>query len=228
MNTWTSKFAFLVGAALSLTGCADLGSLSDGLSGNRGDAVTRFDILEGHVRVATPDGYCIDPRSSRPGFVLAARCDRLGVPGKFAAHDIAIVTVTAAPASGADKPDPTVLARLSGEGVDVLEADERGGLALVRLDAAGTEPSDRPPYHWRGVFEIRQHLVGLTLYAPQDSNLAGAEGARLLADFSEAIKRASHSMPKQATPVRSLRPVARSGTIVAKQSTLVREQDDAA
>lgn len=223
MNTWTSKFAFVFGAALSISGCAGIGHPG----GHNGEAVTRFDILEGYVRVATPEGYCIDPRSSRPGFVLAARCDRLGVAGTYAAHDIAIVTVTAAPTDDTATPDPTILAQLSGGASDVLEASDRGGLALVRLDATRTEPSGRPPYHWRGVFGINRHLVGLTLYAPEDSNLARSQGARLLADFSDAIKQASNALPKQPSQARSLRPVARPGPVLAERTSPGAKSDEA-
>lgn len=225
MTTCRSKLGLVLGAALSFAGCAEIGTL--GTPGGTESGVTRFDIMEGYVRVATPRGYCVDPRSSRPGFVLAARCDRLGVKGRFAAQEIAIVTVTAVPTGNSGAPDAAVLANLSSD-ADVLESSTRGNLALVRLKPSATAGAEQARYHWRGAFEVRGHLVGLTLYAPEGSNLAGAEGARLLADFADGIQRESVNLPAARSPVRSRRPLGRPGTTLAQKTAQQQNADDAA
>lgn len=222
MTTCRSKLAFALGAALSLAGCAEFATPGGGKGG-----VTRFDIMEGYVRVVTPPGYCVDTRSSRPGFVLAARCDRLGVEGRFAAQELGIVTVTAIPATGRTAPDATVLANLS-FGDDVLENRSRDGLALVRLKPSSEAALDGAQYHWRGAFEVRDHLIGLTIYAPEGSTLAGAEGARLLADFADNIVRASKDIPARIAPARSVRPNGRPGSTVAREKAPRSATKDAA
>jgi len=72
------------------------------------------------------------------------------------------------------------------------------GLTLVQLDRGGD--SGLPtgdPRHWRGAMLINGYLVGLALYAPKGSALAGRGGQRLILQLAENLLDARMNRPRQ-------------------------------
>ncbi len=184
MITWISKArALALVAGLGLGACDEVSLLSAAGGGSEPVRVTR--LAGGTVYFATPQGYCIDRRSVRSRFALAGRCDTLDVEGFFAAWELAIVTVSLAPAQsgeaalGAD----TMQSALPGS-ERVIRTIERGGLTYTLLEEpGGTELDGVSARHWRTAFVLNGELVSLALYAPQTSEALGQEGARILQEM---------------------------------------------
>lgn len=191
MSTWTSKSAS-AGLILSLAlvaGC----DLAPGMGpASRGKAMTQAALAEGAVVVAMPFGYCIDPRSIRRDFAMAARCDLLGVDGPVAAgQPVAILTAaTAAIAQGAATPDPETLAA-SIEDAQVLQKGIRDGFPMIQVAARRAPVDGLSDRHWRTAFVAGGQIVALALYAPQGSEALGPEGTFLLADAARATREAT-------------------------------------
>lgn len=190
MSTWTSKSPLALIGALVLAGCVD--SLA---TGPGRPPLTEFQMASGKVTLSTPPGYCIDKRSVRRNggeeFAVVARCDTLGVRGSFAAHELALITVTTAPSANGK---PVVADLVNGTASpEVLDRKQSGGLVLVRFATGGDRVDGVSQTHWRGLFAINGQLVGLGLYAPEGSPALQREGAMLLSELAERIRRASRS-----------------------------------
>jgi len=177
MSIWTFKSRTLaVLALIALTGCEEL-DLAQGAGGEGAKAVTQASLARGQVRVAAPDGYCIDPRSLRTRFALLGRCDTLGVRGFYNDRDLAIITAsTLTVDAGTASPDA---AALSAQG-EVIRTEERGGLPLVQLRDGDTRIDGVSDTYWRTAIVLNDQLVSFVLYAPPDSPALGRDGARLL------------------------------------------------
>ncbi|MEZ5714784.1 MAG: hypothetical protein R3D85_06200 [Paracoccaceae bacterium] len=154
------------------------------------------ELVRGKVGVAPPRGYCIDPERKRQGlaggFVLIASCNSLAGDYAFADVDPAVMTVQAQPGLlTRDLPDAAALATAV-TGARVLHRVDGDGLTLVHLDAGGDRllPAG-DPRHWRGAVMVNGYLVGLALYAPKGSPLAGPSGRQLIQALAEATLGAS-------------------------------------
>ena len=207
MSTWISRTLIAAVASLPLTGCDEASGLpfaSEGsaLEDSGRARVSVVKLAGGAVVVAAPDGYCIDRQSLRRygtrGFALMARCDTVGVRGGFGSYDLAMITVTTAPlGKGAAAPTSGEVALTRGEG-RVLSSTDQDGLALVRF-GAGPEPLEGVSgIHWRGAFVLNDHLVALSLYAPEGSD-ALTDGGRLLGDVARRTRSASAPRATAAT-----------------------------
>ena len=188
MSIWTFKARILAGLALCLTAaCAvPLPNLGGGSS-----ALAQAELARGDIRLATPQGYCIDSRSLRQRFALIGRCDTLGAEGFFGAWELAIVTVSTAPLDPEDAPvDLAALSAPPGSG-EVLRSIDRGGLTLTRLQSGEAGVEGTSDQYWRTGFVLNGHVVSLALYAPDTSGASGDEGARILQDIYLATRRAS-------------------------------------
>lgn len=151
-----------------------------------GDAkpLAKVNLAGGDVVVSGPEGYCIDPETRRTGaargFAALASCRILtgGEAGPWV--EPVLMTVTAGPRGETGAlPDPEDLAALIG--APLLGSETREGLVLAHLAEGGAEMlAGGDPRHWRGVFLQGGRMVVLALYAPEDSPMTGAEGARLL------------------------------------------------
>lgn len=156
----------------------------------------RADLVRGKVTVAAPRGYCIDAETKRQGlaggFVLIASCNSLAGDYAYADVDPVLMTVQAQPALlTRELPDAAALAAAFG-GVKVLREVNGDGLTLVHLDAGGDRALPRgDARHWRGAVMINGYLVGLALYAPKGSPLAGTRGRRVIQALAEATLDAS-------------------------------------
>ncbi|MEQ9258294.1 MAG: hypothetical protein RIG84_04275 [Roseovarius sp.] len=191
----------LLAALLPLAGCLGEESGALGfLSGGRSEPVARdvlrkVELYEGEVVVRGPPGYCIDRKTMRRretgGFVLLASCEALsGVRGQEVPP--VVMTVSVLPGNGGT-PHPGVedVARSVSAGA-VLGSVERSDMTLVHLDAGGDQilPGG-DPRHWRGAMVLNGHLVGVALYAPLKSPMAGDKGRALLTDLARGLRRES-------------------------------------
>jgi len=212
MFTWISRLSVIL-AALFLAGCDEAtglpfatepGAASDGNGGRARTAMVK--LAGGEILLAAPDGYCIDRRSVRfgrkAGFAVMARCDTLGVRGFFGAYDLAIITIATQPAlDSAALPTPAQVAGSAGSAgpLRVLAKSSRNGLSLVRL-GGGTPPVDGvSDVYWRGAFVVNGHLVGVSLYAPENSPVLRDEGAVLLREMAYRTRQASQRIKTEKT-----------------------------
>lgn len=155
----------------------------------------RAQLAGGDVVVSTPAGYCIDRSVLRAGptdgFALLASCRILSAGALGSAVAPGIMTVSVGPMeSGLTLPTPEEL----GAQVDaqVLRSRLSSTFTLVHLERGGARVLDGgDDRHWRGAMVLNDHLIGLALYAPQDSALAGPAGADLLQDLVAAMQRDS-------------------------------------
>lgn len=154
------------------------------------------DLAGGKVVVKGPRGYCIDPATLRRGllggFALIASCN--AIAGEFAGADVEPVVMSVQLQSGlARKTAPNA------EGLAVALAPEkalqkidRDGLALVHMAGGGDKGlPNGDPKHWRGTMMINGYLVGLALYAPKGSPLAGGEGKVLIEALAKSLRLAN-------------------------------------
>ncbi len=178
MITWTSKARALFALGVFALSSCDTLELPQATGGGGAKALTQANMAQGQVRLAAPDGYCIDRRSLRARFALLGRCDTLGVQGFFSDKDLAIITASTLPVdAGTVSPDA---AALSAQG-DVVSTDERGGLPLVQLrDTNGRRIDGVSDTYWRTAIVLNDQLVSFVLYAPPGSPALGQDGARLL------------------------------------------------
>lgn len=191
MSTWTCKGIALAGlTALSLSGCDPGAGFGTGASSGS-PPLGEAPLSGGAVRVVMPFGYCIDPRSLREDFALAARCDTLGGKGPFGGLALALITITATPLpEGGARPDMTSL-RAGLNGARVLREEMSGTQPLI-LAQGGTPPSPGlSATHWKSVFTAGGQVVALSLYAPEDSPALRGEGAALLRDLASGTRLAT-------------------------------------
>jgi len=187
--------------AIALAGCGQAISLpfatepaSQDQRGTR-NAPSEISLAGGQVKLVAPEGYCFDRRSIRRsaqrGFAIMARCDTLGVRGFFAAHDLALVTITTAPQTpDAAAPTLAALAKTGGD-AKVLSRQSRDGLMMIRFDSGPHEMTDVSESYWRAAFTLNGQLVGLALYAPEGSAALSGAGAALLSDLTRRTRKAS-------------------------------------
>ena len=163
-------------------------------------------VLAGDLRVAPPEGYCIDPSSHREtgdsALVLIGRC--------AGQTDTAPALLTAAigPAGSAIGIDPGVngaqiaaffetdrgRAALSRRGrakdVTVNEVILQADALLLHLTDRGQEASVQPE-SWRALLPVDGRLVTLTASGPEATPLSAAAGKQIIAAFVAAMRRAN-------------------------------------
>lgn len=183
MSTWTSSAA-LAGAALALAACDT--------ARPGGPPAREAVVAGGAVVVKAPPGYCVDRsavRDSASGsFVMLASCASLAPESDGPRALPALMTVSVSAADPALAP-PDAAALAAAAPVEVLAARQRGALALAHLAEGGGEVlPGGDPRHWRGAARAGERVVGLALYAPDESPLAGEAGANLLAALAARIE----------------------------------------
>lgn len=164
-------------------------------------------LAGGKVVVQGPRGYCVDPATLRRGFgggfALIAACNSLS--GELSGADVEPVVMTVQVQSGLTRkeaPSAATMARaLAPE--RALEKVDGDALSLVHMAGGGDRglPMGDPKY-WRGAMMINGYLVGLAVYAPKGSALAGKKGKRMIVSLAENLREAS--------PTRMYQPPARA------------------
>lgn len=176
--------AALAGAVFFLAAC-DSGSTS---APPAREAV----VARGAVVVGAPPGYCVESSAlldnDAESFVLLASCASLGSADDGPKALPAVMTVSVSAADPAVAP-PDAGALATAAPGEVLATSQRGALALMHLAEGGAAVlPGGDPRHWRGASRAGGHDVGLALYAPEESPLAGAAGANLLTALADRIE----------------------------------------
>lgn len=184
-----------LGLALMLAGCdgAPL-STPGGASDARPAPLSRVS-LAGGVVVAGPQGYCIDPATSKSGatrsFAVMASCLILsgGQVGSYVPP--AMITVAVGPRGDtSDLPSAATLAEVSG--APLLAQMREDGLVIAHLGRGGDDVLDGgDPAYWRGAFLQNGRVIGLALYAPNGDAMAGKAGAAMLQRVRDSIRQAN-------------------------------------
>lgn len=147
--------------------------------------LTKMPLAGGALVVVPPDGYCIDPTTRQRNFALIASCQILtgGRAGASVAPMIATVTVGMR-ADGL--PDPGTIGEAAG--AVLLASGREANLVSAHLASGGQEamPNGDARY-WRGVFTRAGRSVGLAVYGPKGSAIAGSEGAAMLRSLRDGI-----------------------------------------
>ena len=184
---------------LALAGCADIAGLSGGSA-----QVTRLALYGGDVVAAGPQGYCVDPRSSRPadGFAVLAGCDVITGQGQ-AAGPAGFVTVQVGAAATGLGPDMASLPDLlRGDGgrsllsqtgqpgdIRVQGATLAAGGATVRFtDEAAPPVSGLQQSEWRGFLDIDDRLTTVSVRGLAAAPLGTDEGQGLLQGVMQAMR----------------------------------------
>lgn len=173
---------------------ASIGRLTGGGGGASGPAAIA--VLDGQVRVAGPQGYCIDTGATRESaseaFVLLVRCSASPRPVPVLS---ATVTGLAAPGLGT----PENLARLasyletpagqgqlarSGRAEDLrilaLRVDQ--GAVWLRIEDRGNPEAFEPGY-WRAILPIADRVVTLSVLSARAHPVSDERMASVLRDF---------------------------------------------
>lgn len=185
------------------TGLASFFKRDAGAAEGKPAPLARVSLAGGDVVVAGPDGYCIDPvtKSStlERGFAVVASCQILsgGKTGRNVVPMLVTVTVGSR-GTVADLPTPDGLADASGAAlVSWKIAPDRVTAHLASGGEAMFDGSD--PRYWRSAFLQGDRLVGMALYAPRGSALAGEDGAVMLGRIKDRIARLSTAGPSAAS-----------------------------
>lgn len=173
--------------------------------GRRAAPLARVNLAGGDVVVAGPDGYCIDPstRRSAPerGFALIASCHILS-GGKVGRPVVPmLVTVTVGPrGDGTDLPSPKAIAQAAN--AVLLDGKASPDQVTAHLASGGDDMFDgSDPRYWRAAFLQGNRMVGLALYAPRGSALAGEQGATMILRVKNRIAQSSRTnTPRTGTP----------------------------
>ncbi|CUH79984.1 hypothetical protein TRM7557_02685 [Tritonibacter multivorans] len=159
---------------------------------------TAFD--EGQLVLAAPNGFCFDSQmeqhTSKGGFALLARCDRMRGARRLGRGEGVIVTASiGSVAANTATPSATALHKAftrARSDARLLEQREDAQIPLVKLHM---QPDDTTPgaspTHWRGAFVQNSHMVAVALYAPAGSSYLGDRGAKLIRDFMRASRSAT-------------------------------------
>jgi len=152
-------------------------------------------LASGRITVSGPDGYCIDRttlrRAASGGFAAIASCNILTGGQHGPQVEPGLVTVTVSRANGV-APSPSDLA--GALGTELLNSRELSALSVGQMASGGASAFDgSDPRHWRGAFVLGDHLIGVTLYAPRNSPLTGAQGAAFLNTVSSRIRARSEA-----------------------------------
>ncbi|QDC11179.1 hypothetical protein FHY55_18930 [Oceanicola sp. D3] len=157
------------------------------------------------VTVAAPEGYCVDTRARKGGFVLLAACSAISQsPEHPAPGRMGLLTATIGKrGSGADPVNPGQLAAYfrsasgraalsyAGEASSVVitETVERPGLFMVALvDSAAPPSPELGTARWRGFFTVNGRLVSVVLHSLKDDPVGKQAGLGLLQEFVARIR----------------------------------------
>lgn len=170
---------------LALSGCLN------------GPSVRSMALLGGEVTATTPDGYCLDKATSRPGdgFAVIAPCATLGGTDPVPAI-LGVATVQVGPAgSGAvDGAEPALRDYLvsdagaallsasgSGDMITVLGSQVQQNKVKVHFADAGPPPIEGlQPEEWRAFLDMNGRLVTVAVRGLASTPLQDGPGAWLL------------------------------------------------
>jgi hypothetical protein len=198
------RLGILAVATALLSGCLmDPGSLAF-VTGP--DPVSAVRVSNSDVTIVGPEGYCVDPGSSRDraagSFVMLGSCETLRGTGDGPGRP-AVLTALVSPESDPPLvPDPAQLERFfrSQAGQAALAHDGRAdSITLLRFDREGPvlflkirdRSADRPAplsdISWRAVFPMKDRLVALSVTGHDDLPVEDTDMRRVLNRFLAAV-----------------------------------------
>ena len=185
------------GLALALAGCMSAPEIS-------GDARLQAVLAGGDVVLRPSGGYCVDADSlsapSQQGgeqggnVALIASCESLsGYPLPQRAEP-GVISVSVSGPQVAGLPDAAALA--GSLGAELVDAAPD---AILLRAGPGAEAGQRPALFWRALFVVNARVVGVALYGPENSPLAGVAGRRVVMQLIDDIRAATPQRPAFAT-----------------------------
>jgi hypothetical protein len=182
------RAALALSLAVVLAGCLGLTGALSGVP-----VLSEARLANGAVTLKPPAGYCIDARSlsDRPGggFALIGSCASLTGAATGVLAEPAIITVSTSPATDRDiSTDSRAFQTALGRGRILRAINRDDGLSLLHVEGGARVPPSADPRHWRGLMLVQGQLLGLALYAGQDSPMTGDAGLRLMVELADAIR----------------------------------------
>lgn len=181
------------GLALALAGCMSAPEIS-------GDARLQAVLAGGDVVLRPSGGYCVDadslsaPSQQGGNFALIASCESLsGYPLPQRAEP-GVMSVSVSGPQVAGLPDAAALA--GSLGAELVDAAPD---AILLRAGPGAEAGQRPALFWRALFVVNARVVGVALYGPENSPLAGVAGRRVVMQLIDDIRAATPQRPASAT-----------------------------
>ena len=196
---WAKQAASL--ALFALAGCTGLNMLEGG-------APMQLPLLDGAVVAAGADGYCVDPRISRPrdGFAVLGSCRAIaGIgPEPFLTGVVTVQFGASGTAVVDDDPDGLVAFLKTGTGVALLsEASDattvqvqsvrkvRGAVIVAFQDSSAGQVLGVQAQQWRSFSDLGGRLVTINLRGPKDAPLTSESGAVLIEQTVRSLQQAN-------------------------------------
>lgn len=214
MPTWTCKAA--LACALFLAGCGGLGPIGS-------TPVREISVTEDWVTVTGPQGFCIDPDSTRDNgataFVLLGNC--AVISNRRSAGQPAVPAVLTASISDAD-PDQTLrdaipeldsffgseegralLSRAGdAETVALLDSFHQGDVYFLRAeDSSTSDIQNVSADYWRSYFDVGDRIVTLTVLGREEEPIDTETSLATLRAFTQAVMDANAAGAPGAAPV---------------------------
>jgi hypothetical protein len=192
-----TRAILLLTAFSGLMGCAAVLPDSNPAAKGTMQPLSKAALAGGDVVVSSGDGYCIDGTSRKANFVVLASCLAQTKGQKGAQVPPALITVSTSNAHGQSAlPAPADFAKTSQSAI--AAGQQAADYTSVRLSGSQSMVDGADDSHWRAAFRQGDRMVGLALYAPKGSALAGPEGGRILQNLHARIKTASRDHNKSA------------------------------
>jgi hypothetical protein len=181
------------GLALALAGCMSAPEIS-------GDARLQAVLAGGNVVLRPSGGYCVDadslsaPSQQGGNFALIASCESLSGYPLPQRTEPGVMSVSVSGPQVAGLPDAAALA--GSLGAELVDAAPD---AILLRAGPGAEAGQRPALFWRALFVVNARVVGVALYGPENSPLAGVAGRRVVMQLIDDIRAATPQRPASAT-----------------------------
>lgn len=207
------RVLILLLAALGLAACEaqDFASAFDGAGGQ---GVSQVPLFRGDVRVAGPEGYCIDRKASQlpTGFVVMAACPVISrstaVPEVLGLITIQVGAEGSAAVAGSEETLSALLETDAGAALLVSgEGSRRGDVAvgdnLVLAyveESAGSALGAVEPGRWRGFTDVAGRLVSVTAYGLTEAPASESRKLRLARSAVAALAAVNPTDAAETTP----------------------------
>jgi hypothetical protein len=235
MSTWTSR---LVGIAVLLT-LAACGGGGGGIGMSGPTAVREATVTSDRVVIAGPEGFCVDPTSTRDrgdtGFVLLGNCAAISNSRRAGQPAVPAVLTAAISAAGNTGQIADNLFELdtffrSDEGrrllsrsqdaatVTVLDGAIEGDAFFLHASDSSAGPIDGlQDSYWRAYLDLGDRIATLSVLGMEDRALSEAQSIATLRDFIRIVRQANSGPPTAGAvaplPVQPAQPPANVGPL---------------
>lgn len=197
----------VVALAVALSGCLPQPGSMALLGGTPVQAVR---VSGNGVTVVGPDGYCVDPGSSREratgSFVMLGSCATLHGAGTGPGSPAVLTALVSPPSDPPLVPSVAELERFfrsdagqaalahdgTADSITLLRIEARSPILFLKLrDTSADRPTDLSDRSWRAVFPLQGRLVALSVASHDDLPLGDADMRRTLDRFVAAMRAAN-------------------------------------